>query len=73
MNTIAIKVSSVTYAIKVKKLFERAGIKSTLIKTNSSATDSGCNYGVNINSAFLYDAISILKKYGITYSVDSGQ
>ena len=73
MNTLAIKVSSVTYAIKVKRLFERAGIKAALIKTNSSAADNGCTYGVNINSAFLYDAVSILKKYGITYSVDSGQ
>ena len=73
MNTIAIKVSSVTHAIKTKRLFERAGIKSTLIKSNTSATDNGCSYGVTINSAFLYDAVSILKKYGITYSVDSGQ
>ena len=71
MNRISIKVSSVTYAIKVKKLLERAGIKATLIKSDSTAADKGCAYGVNINSGFLYDAVSILKKYGITYSVDS--
>ena len=73
LNRIAIKVSSVTYAIKVTKLFERAGIKTTLIKSDSSETDKGCTYGVNIDSSFLYDAVSILKKYGIAYSVDSGQ
>ena len=73
MNTIAIKVSSVTYAIKAKRLFERAGIKATLIKSDSSAESKGCTYGITINSAFIYDAVSILKNYGITYSVDSGQ
>ena len=68
MNTITIKVSSITYAIKAKKLFERAGIKAALIK-DSSAAAKGCTYGVNINSSFFYDAVSILKNYGIEYSV----
>lgn len=71
MNTIAIKVSSVTYAIKARRLFERSGIKATLIKSDSSATGKGCTYGVNIDSRYLYDAVSILKNYGIAYSVDT--
>ena len=73
MNTIAIKVSSVTYAIKAKKLFERAGITARLVKSDSSATNKGCTYGVNIDSRFFYDAVSILKNHGIEYSVDTGQ
>ncbi len=72
MNTVTIKVSSVTYAIKAKKLFERAGIKAALIKDSSEAS-KGCAYGVNINSSFLYDAVSILKNYGIEYSVGTVQ
>ena len=72
MNTITIKVSSVTYAIKAKKLFEHAGIKASLIK-DSSETARGCTYGVNVNSPFLYDAVAILKNYGIEYSVGASR
>ena len=68
MNTVTIKVSSITYAIKAKKLFERAGIKASLIK-DSSGGANGCTYGVTIYSSFFYDAVSILKNYGIEYSV----
>ena len=73
MNTISITVSSVTYAIKARRLFERAGIKATLIKSDSSGENKGCTYGVKIDSSFLYDAVSILKKYGIDYSVNSSK
>ena len=62
-----------TYAVKAKKLFEHAGLKATLVKSDSSATNKGCTYGVNIDARFLYDAVSILKNYGIEYSVETAK
>lgn len=69
MNTTTITVGSVTYAIKVRKILERAGIRSDLIKINASASERGCAYGIKINSAYFYDAVSIMKNNGIQYSV----
>ena len=69
MNTTTITVGSVTYAIKVKKFLERAGIRAALVKVDSSKSEKGCTYGININSANFYDAVSILKNTGIEYSV----
>ena len=71
MNTIIITLSSVTYALKAKKLLERAGIKGTLIKNDSSKNEKGCTYGVRIDARHLYDAIAILKNKEIQYSVSS--
>ena len=71
MDTTTITVGSVTYAIKVKKLLERAGIRSNLIKVDASRSSKGCTYGIKINTAFFYDAVSIMKNHGINYSVYS--
>lgn len=71
MNTTTITVGSVTYAIKVKKLLERAGIRSNLIKVDISKSGSGCVYGIKLNSAYFYDAIALLKQTGIEYSAYS--
>ena len=69
MNTTTITVGSVTYAIKVRKLLERRGIRSRLIKVNASATERGCTYGINIDSAEFYATVAILKSSGIEYSL----
>ncbi len=69
MNTTIITVGSVTYAIKVKKLLERSGIRSKLIKVESSASHKGCTYGIRIPSSLFYDAVAVLRNQGIDYSV----
>lgn len=69
MNKTTITVGSVTYAIKVRKLLERAGVKSKLIKVDSSKTKSGCTYGIELQPSFFYDAVNVLKNNGISYSV----
>ena len=69
MNTTIITVGSVTYAIKVKKLLERSGIKSKLIKVESSASSKGCTYGIKISTSLFYDAVSMLRNQGIDYSI----
>lgn len=71
MNAIIITVSSITYALKAKKLFEREGIKATLIKKDLSKNTKGCTYGIKIDARYLYDAVAILKNKGIDYSVNS--
>ena len=62
-------VGSVTYAIKVRKLLERAGVKSKLVKVDSSKSKSGCTYGIQLQRELFYDAVNILKNNGIDYSV----
>ncbi|MBE6643884.1 MAG: DUF3343 domain-containing protein [Ruminococcaceae bacterium] len=71
MNTIIISLSSVTYAIKAKKLLERNNIKATLIKNSTQNSEKGCTYGIKTDRNYLYDAVAILKKKGIDYSVIS--
>ena len=69
MNTTTITVGSVTYAIKVRRLLERNGINSMLVKVDSSKSERGCTYGINVNSEKFYDAVALLKNNGIEYSV----
>lgn len=69
MNTTTITVGSITYAMKLRKQLLRIGVSSELIKVDSSKTKNGCSYGIRLQSSKVYDAVSILKKYGIEYSV----
>lgn len=69
LNTTIITVSSVTYAVKAKKLLERTGVKASLVKLDSSKNGGGCTHGIKIYSSYLYDAIAVLKKMGIDYHV----
>ncbi len=71
MNNIIITVGSVTYAIKVKKLLERSGIRSTLVKVDGKKNKKGCTHGIKFQLLYLYDVIAILKSREIDYSVYS--
>jgi len=71
VNFTTITVGSVTYAIKVKKILQGIGIKSKLIKVDSSKTANGCEYGVEFPSALFLDVVSELKKHKINYSLYS--
>jgi hypothetical protein len=61
--------ASVTYAIKARKLLERNGIKSKLVKTLSNEKRQGCAYGLKFNSSEFYDTAKILRENNITYTV----
>ena len=69
MNKTIIATSSVTHAIKLKNQLDRLKIKSEVIKVDSSKTKNGCTYGVRLQTSNIYDAINILKKNRINYSV----
>ncbi len=71
MKITAITVGSVTYAIKAKKALAGIGIKSKLIKVDSSKTNKGCEYGIEFPSANFLDAVAELKKQQIDYSLYS--
>ncbi len=72
MNNTIIIVGSVTYAMKVKKLLERSGIKSTLVKVDGIKSGKGCTHGIKFQSSMFYDVISVLRNREINYSVYSG-
>lgn len=69
MNDIIVTVGSVTYAIKLRRLLSRAGIRSKLVKVENQDTKSGCTHAVRISPNDFYNAVVIMKEYGISYSV----
>ena len=69
MNSIIVTVGTVTYAIKLRKLLTRAGIRSKLIKTEE---EYGCLYGVEIDNSDFYKTVVIMKENNISYSVKNG-
>ena len=62
--------ASVTYAIKARKLLNRAGVSAKLVKVSAELT-KGCTHGVEIFESSFFDTINILKTAGIEYSVYS--
>ena len=69
LNNITIIVGSVTYAIKLRKLLTRGGIRSKLVKLDDSKNNNGCVYGVEINKADFLGSVVIMNENQIEYSV----
>ena len=66
---ITVNLASITYAIKVKKMFIHSGIKAELTKTGSPKNKESCVYGVKIRESDLYSAVELLKSSDIQYTV----
>ena len=64
--TVTLAIPTVTYAVKAKKILQRVGIPSKLIKTVSE--NGGCVYAVEIDADKLYSAVYELKGADIPYS-----
>lgn len=60
--------ATLTHAMKARKYLGKAGLKSKLIKLDSTKTVMGCTYGLEFNSKDVYDVISILRRNGIDYN-----
>ena len=60
---------SVTYAIKVKKLLSKYGIKSVLVKTDGNDMMIGCTHGIEVCGRDYLDTIRILRENLINYKV----
>lgn len=69
MNTTTIVFSSITYAIKAKKVLKRINLNVKLVKTDGNKTDFGCTYGIKIPTKSFFDVILELKKENIDYVV----
>ncbi len=57
--------SSVTYALKGKKILENEGIKVSLVKSGNIKELRGCGYGLKISSEQKEKAESLLVSSGI--------
>ena len=64
-----VTVSSVTYAIKVKKILNGMKINARIVKVGSSKPNGGCEYGVEFQNVYFYDVIAKLKELGLEYSI----
>ena len=71
MKKITVTVGTVTYAIKLRRLLLRAGIRSKLVKVNSNKTEGGCTHGVELDEINFYYAVVIMRNNGINYSLYS--
>ena len=69
MKSIIVTVGSVTFALKLQKLFLRAKIRSKLVKVDNTRTENGCTHGLEIRESDFYQAVVIMKSNGINYSV----
>ena len=69
MNSIIVTVGAVTYALKLKKLLLREGIRSKLVKVDVTAEGLGCSHGLKLTMQDFYSAVLIMKTNGFNYSV----
>ncbi len=69
MKNLTLTVGSVTYAIKLRKLLARDGIKSRLVKVDNTLNKNGCSHGVEILENDFYRAVMIMKENNIEYSL----
>ncbi|MBQ9070447.1 MAG: DUF3343 domain-containing protein [Clostridia bacterium] len=69
MKKVIITVSSVTYAIKGRKLLSKQNIDSRIVKIDASQSNNGCTHGIEFNSSLLLEAVRILRENGIAYSL----
>ena len=68
MNKIIVTVSTVTLAIKLRKLLLRDGIRSRLVKLNGT---HGCVHGIEIYRTDFYRTVFIMKENDIAYKVEN--
>ena len=68
LDTIIIALESATYGVKARKALAREGIKSKLIKIDSSKLNRGCGYALRVNSVDFFAAVAILRDINIPYT-----
>lgn len=69
MNNTIIRIGTVTYAIKAKKILSRNGISSKLVKLGDIHSGGGCTYGLEFDNNNFYSAVIELRKAEIQYSL----
>lgn len=69
LNNIRVRVGSFTYAMKLKRLLSRSGIRSRLVKTVDVNNTAGCVHGLEISRADFLSSVMIMRESGIDYSI----
>ena len=64
-----VTVKTVTIGQKGRKALAKHGIKSNIVKIDSSNSEYGCSYGLEIPEKDFYEAIQILRSNNIEYGV----
>lgn len=71
MSKTILNIGSVTYAMKARKILQRAGILSEVVKLGVGESKRGCSYGIKFSTDKLYDAVMELKNNLINYELYS--
>lgn len=58
---------SITYAQRISRTLERAGINAWLIRSPASVSTSGCSYSVKIAQKNLSKALDVLNQFQLPY------
>ncbi len=61
--------STVTYAIKARKLLAKADINAHVVRMDGTAEGAGCVHGLEVDRADYFKVLLILKENGISYTV----
>ena len=69
MKKCILTVKTITVGLKARKALNAQGIKSSIVKIDSTKSESGCQYGLEFNDRDFYEVISILREYNINYGV----
>ncbi len=69
MKRSIVTIKTITIGQKCKRALANRGIKSKIVKIDSTNSDRGCQYGLEFNENDFYNVIGILREYGIEYGV----
>lgn len=58
---------SLTYAQKISRTLERAGIRAWIVRSPASITPSGCSHSVKIAERNLMTALQVINRFQLPY------
>lgn len=67
METRILIMTSQTIAMKAKRLLEKNGIYTRIVRPSPKSTPKGCSFGLQIDAAILSVAIKYLDQNSISY------
>lgn len=70
-NTTIITVGSVTVALRARKLLQKNGIKSKVVKVDATKSEYGCTHGIEFLTKDFYAVAMQLRKEELVYKIYS--
>ncbi len=65
MNTILLVCRSITYAKRVQRCLQGAGLRSELVRTPVGVASESCGYSIRVEERFLKKSLSALDACGL--------